>query len=78
MASQTKNSDNNVKGVNDSALNASFGRDCHEPKQVALGCYKTSACIHKEGKDRKRLKIATWNVRTPYQKRKIDTVVQEM
>ena len=73
----------NVKGVHDLALNSSFGRDCHA-QQVAPGRHQASACTFRIGIDSrsklssKKLRIATWNIRTLYQLGKLDNVIQEM
>ena len=66
---------NNVKGVCESDPNPSFGRDCHV-QQVAPGRHPASACKLKIRNQ--TLRIATWNVRTLYQKGKLDNVNQEM
>ena len=66
----TLNSDNNVKRVHDSTLNPSFGRDSHV-QQVTPGRHPATARTQK-------LKLACWNVRTLYQKGKLDNLVQEM
>ena len=66
----TLNSDNNVKRVHDSTLNPSFGRDSHV-QQVTPGRHPATARTQ-------QLKLACWNVRTLYQKGKLDNVVQEM
>ena len=65
----TLNSDNNVKRVHDSTLNPSFGWDSHV-QQVTSGRHPATA--------RTQQLIACWNVRTLYQKGKLDNVVQEM
>ena len=64
----TLNSDNNVKRVHDSTLNPSFGRDSHV-QQVTPGRHPATARTQ-------QLKLACWNVRTLYQKGKLDNVNQ--
>ena len=68
---------NNVKGVRDSNQNPypSFGRDRHA-QQVAPGRHQETAC--KLDTKKTILRIGTWNVRTLYQKGKVDNVSQEM
>ena len=68
---------NNVNGVQDSALNASFGREV-TVQQVAPGRHPATDCNPRLDTRRKSMKIATWNVRTLYQEGKIENVIQEM
>ena len=67
----------NVQGVQDSALNASFGREV-TVQQVAPGCHPATECKPRLDTRRKSMKIATWNVRTLYQEGKIENVIKEM
>ncbi|KAK3771587.1 hypothetical protein RRG08_041516 [Elysia crispata] len=67
----------NVQGVQDSALNASFGREV-TVQQVAPGRHPATACKPRLDTRRKSMKIATWNVRTLYQEGKIENVIKEM
>ena len=64
-------------GVQDSALNASFGREV-TVQQVAPGRHPATVCKPRLDTRRKSMKIATWNVRTLYQEGKIENVIQEM
>ncbi|XP_033113627.1 craniofacial development protein 2-like [Anneissia japonica] len=69
---------NNVKGIRESEPNPSFGRNSHV-QQVASGRHSASARkLNKLNTRKNALRIATWNVRTLYQKGKIDNVNQEM
>ena len=70
MATTSQLSDNSVKGVHDSTLNTSLGRDCHA-HQVAPGRHPVTVC-------KSNTRIGTWNVRTLYQTGKLDNVKQEM
>ena len=67
----------NVQGVQDSALNASFGREV-TVQQVALVRHPATDCKPRLDTRRKSMKIATWNVRTLYQEGKIENVIKEM
>ena len=67
----------NVQGVQDSALNASFGREV-TVQQVAPGRHPATECKPRLDTRRKSMKIATWNVRTLYQEGKIENVIKEM
>ena len=67
----------NVQGVQDSALNASFGREV-TVQQVAPGHHPATDCKPRLDTRRKSMKIATWNVRTLYQEGKIENVIKEM
>ncbi|KAK3698846.1 hypothetical protein RRG08_028701 [Elysia crispata] len=67
----------NVQGVQDSALNASFGREV-TVQQVAPGRHSATDCKPRLDTRRKSMKIATWNVRTLYQEGKIENVIKEM
>ncbi|KAK3750258.1 hypothetical protein RRG08_041287 [Elysia crispata] len=67
----------NVQGVQDSALNASFGREV-TVQQVAPGRHLATDCKPRLDTRRKSMKIATWNVITLYQEGKIENVIKEM
>ena len=73
MTSHNNESDNSVNGVHDSALNSSLGRDRHG-QQVAPDRHPATSCKTRF----KPFRIATWNVRTMYQKGKLENIKQEM
>ena len=65
--------ENDVYGSHENNLATSSGRACHV-RQVTPGCHPTTGRI----KLQDTLIIGTWNVRTLYQKGKIENAKQEM
>ena len=67
---------NGVNGIVPSQVNFSPGRNRHVMPQVATGHH--SATVSMSISNRQKRRISTWNVRTLFQKGKLDNVLKEM
>ena len=69
----SRKKDNSVNGVKPTGVNSLLGRDSHMP-QMRLDRHPDTDGIN----NKSTMKIATWNVRTLYQGRKLENIKQEM